>query len=652
MWQMRIFSIGNRRSDNSVMKRKYFVFFLIMFFVFSSTAIESITTQGFGDAQAEIQDNIIASDNHIETLISSNNQIQDAELFEDITETFPEYIDKVNLFHPERNLIVVKPQIVIKGINRFLTAVFVNGKEIDVRNDGRFYHTYDLLNYGKQVVFITFTTPEYQILNIRRKILRLYSPEDIQDYSSGRKEYINFFNTQYIHQPYDKKLGSKLTRADLAYFIVKVLDIEMPESKVPFFEDVGEEYWAAAAIQALVEKRVMAEFPDGSFRPEAPVTKIEYIITLVRAFGYSLKADEQKLIYEDVELGHWTAKFVRAGLNNGLIRETKNLAPNKELTMAAFIDLVSEIQQVKDTYVELMDFEKGYEVSDELEDERISPAIVFLQNRKEELFNKRNIDFIDPLPNQVVVSRSISFKGHIFPSEEFEINDIKVLPNVGGFFKTDVAAEEGINTFNINALDKVSTMSVFVLYPYEDLHKHWVRRIAAQMRYIGILENTINFYPKQNLTRAEFAYQLVNAFKIETVTSNALMDEIKDLKQDNKYYSAIAALVNNSILKGDKKGFFNPESLISRGEAITAMVRACQQLQLFIKVDKSEDAFLFKDVSDKHWVRKYVDIAYTNGLITKSKFFYPNKPLTKAEFIVMLYKTPPVQETIKEVFER
>jgi hypothetical protein len=634
------------------MKLKYLLVFLLFIVVSTFSSIKAETnsvsiSEGANAVKKTVQD---ISAEVLDEVSSTDNKTKDVELFEDITENFSEYTDKINLFHPEKDLITIKSQIKIKGINRYLTAVFIDGKKIEVRNDGRFYFDYDLLDYGKQVLFITFTTPEYQILNIKRKILKLYSPIDIENYSENRKDYTRFFNTDFLYEPTKQKLAANFTRADLAYFVAKITGQKIEALQTAVFEDVASDFWAAKEIKNVVDNRMMAEFPDGTFRPDEPVKKIEYIITMVRALGCELDQEAQELKYDDVKLGHWTAKFVNAARENKIINDSRNLESNKVLTISDFINFAKNLAQVQKAFADLEDFSFGYEMSEQMEDERILPAISFLQRRKEELFNKRNIEIIEPLAGEVVVSRLISFKGHIFPSEEFTVNKVKVLPNMGGFFRSDFEAHEGVNTFNIQSLEKSVTRSVFVVFPFSDLKNHWVSEIAAKLRYIGVLDNDENFYPKNNLTRGEFAFQLTNAFKLidEEISLKDIKD-IKDVSEENPYYTAIFALVNNGIIKGDKKGLFKPESYISRGEAITAIVRACQNQGLLSKTDYEGD-FPFKDISKNHWVRKYVELAYANDLITASKRFNPNNSLTKAEFIVILYKTPPVKNTIKEVF--
>lgn len=53
------------------------------------------------------------------------------------------------------------------------------------------------------------------------------------------------------------------------------------------FSDVPSSYWASPFIAAMVERGIMQGFPDNTFRPEEPVTRVEFADMLQRAFDRS-----------------------------------------------------------------------------------------------------------------------------------------------------------------------------------------------------------------------------------------------------------------------------------------------------------------------------------------------------------------------------
>lgn len=51
------------------------------------------------------------------------------------------------------------------------------------------------------------------------------------------------------------------------------------------FPDVPSNYWASSFIQELVTRQVIAGFPDGTFRPEEPVTRAQFASMIRKAFS-------------------------------------------------------------------------------------------------------------------------------------------------------------------------------------------------------------------------------------------------------------------------------------------------------------------------------------------------------------------------------
>jgi hypothetical protein len=55
--------------------------------------------------------------------------------------------------------------------------------------------------------------------------------------------------------------------------------------KVIVFPDVPNNYWAAPFIAALSARGIIGGFPDGTFRPNQPVTRAQYAVQLQKAFA-------------------------------------------------------------------------------------------------------------------------------------------------------------------------------------------------------------------------------------------------------------------------------------------------------------------------------------------------------------------------------
>ena len=51
------------------------------------------------------------------------------------------------------------------------------------------------------------------------------------------------------------------------------------------FIDVAPNYWAKSYIEALASKGVIAGFPDGTFKPNEPVTRAQFAAIINKAFA-------------------------------------------------------------------------------------------------------------------------------------------------------------------------------------------------------------------------------------------------------------------------------------------------------------------------------------------------------------------------------
>ncbi len=85
------------------------------------------------------------------------------------------------------------------------------------------------------------------------------------------------------------------------------------------FADVPKEYWAAPFISALSAKGIISGFPDGTFKPNQPVTRAEFAVQVQKAFTKSDRSPTKS--FADVPPGSkWSVavdQAVKAGFMTG-----------------------------------------------------------------------------------------------------------------------------------------------------------------------------------------------------------------------------------------------------------------------------------------------------------------------------------------------
>ncbi|MEH2328164.1 S-layer homology domain-containing protein [Nostoc sp.] len=83
------------------------------------------------------------------------------------------------------------------------------------------------------------------------------------------------------------------------------------------FSDVSSNYWAAQFIQQLSQRGVIAGFPDGSFRPEEPVTRAQFAAMVNKAFQ---KAQQRPAInFADVPSNYWASSAIGQAYTIGFL---------------------------------------------------------------------------------------------------------------------------------------------------------------------------------------------------------------------------------------------------------------------------------------------------------------------------------------------
>lgn len=107
-----------------------------------------------------------------------------------------------------------------------------------------------------------------------------------------------------VFRPY-----APIIRAEFAAAVVRALGVTQEQARngASNFTDVSEGDWYSGWVNAAVKRGVVLGYPDGTFRPERPVTYAEAVTMLVRALGY-----------EPLVKGLWPTGHIAKALELGL----------------------------------------------------------------------------------------------------------------------------------------------------------------------------------------------------------------------------------------------------------------------------------------------------------------------------------------------
>ena len=107
------------------------------------------------------------------------------------------------------------------------------------------------------------------------------------------------------------------------------------------FSDVAQNYWAEDFISSLVNQGVIAGFPDGTFRPDAPVTRSQFAAMLQKAF--QTNKSRNSIDFSDVSSGYWAAPAIdnayemgfMSGYPGGMFKPEQNIPREQVLVSLA-----------------------------------------------------------------------------------------------------------------------------------------------------------------------------------------------------------------------------------------------------------------------------------------------------------------------------
>ena len=136
------------------------------------------------------------------------------------------------------------------------------------------------------------------------------------------------------------RANGKITRAEAAALITRLLGIDaLGSDSKPNFPDVPSG-WYNKAINAAVQRGIMKGYPDGTFRPNAPITRAEFtqMIWTIDNKPYGIAP------FADV-IGHWAERPIGSEYQAGRIMGYPDgtFRPDADITRAEAVVILNKI---------------------------------------------------------------------------------------------------------------------------------------------------------------------------------------------------------------------------------------------------------------------------------------------------------------------
>ena len=108
-----------------------------------------------------------------------------------------------------------------------------------------------------------------------------------------------------------------------------------------FYTDMDENHWAYQSIKFLTEVGVVVGYPDGSYKPDIPVTRAEFASMAIKALGQESTTVAQEIHFDDITSDFWAYDIIQKAVYFDLIPDAKNESyrPFDSVTRAEAINI-------------------------------------------------------------------------------------------------------------------------------------------------------------------------------------------------------------------------------------------------------------------------------------------------------------------------
>ncbi|MBU1026264.1 MAG: S-layer homology domain-containing protein, partial [Candidatus Margulisbacteria bacterium] len=242
--------------------------------------------------------------------------------------------------------------------------VKVNGVTIPVKPDNSFSSEVPVDAIGKKLIVVEAEDSSGAYDSAQVRVLRLVQFADVPDGYWARTPIENTGTVGLVNGYPDGtfKPEQSLTRAELATLMVRAKGIKLPDRQArQIFKDVTPSFWAAKYVEAAYMAGLIKGYPDKTFRPNNQITKAEGITVLARFDNLRLAQVYEKP-YWDVPTSHWSAKYIQAAKEAGMLSyiDRNRLQPDDQLARSESVEMLSKTSLAGKEIEDLYSWEKGF----------------------------------------------------------------------------------------------------------------------------------------------------------------------------------------------------------------------------------------------------------------------------------------------------
>ena len=214
------------------------------------------------------------------------------------------------------------------------------------------YHIKDVLVDGKSVGAVSTYTFENVVDNhtIHATFARKHTPTpstptvEIPDDDTLGLNTTDHFAYIVGYGNGEVRPQNNITRAEVATIFFRLLTDDVRDenlTKTNRYSDVAATAWYNTAVSTLSSMGIITGYPDGTFRPNAAITRAEFAAIAAR---FDNNGDKAAAKFSDIA-NHWAKDEISIAYNNGWITGYPNgtFGPQRDITRAETMTLVNRV---------------------------------------------------------------------------------------------------------------------------------------------------------------------------------------------------------------------------------------------------------------------------------------------------------------------
>lgn len=376
--------------------------------------------------------------------------------------------------------------------------------------------------------------------------------------------------------------------------------IENPVVNTNFVDLPG--HWAAAFVEALVNKGFLSGFPDGTFAPDAPITRAQYAAVIAKAF--QLPTNNQPPKFADIKPDFWAAAAITkaaqmgfmSGFPDGTFRPAQNLSK-----VQAIVSIVNGLKLSGGSPNVL----SVYRDRAQIPSYAVNPLTIATQ--KSLVVNYPQTDRLEPLRDITRAEiAALIYQALVASGQEKAIASPYI-----------VSAEVDVPSFT-------------------DLSGHWAEPFIRGLASMGITNGFADgsYQPNKPMTRAQYAAMVAVAFN---PPAKRPATDFVDVPKNFWAYKALQIAASGGFVSGFSDRTFRPDQNVQRLQVIVSLVNG-----LALSIVDSNNLLTYTDSNNiPEYARKAVATATQQRIVVnypEPKQLAPTREATRAEVAAMVYQ--------------